>query len=346
MEELVQHRKRYMKFPTFVKTRPKELFLKVLSLCLGVMLWYFVVGEDQVDMMVLIPIEVLNLPSDLVISNQFKKDIEVSVRGPRSKIQQLRNRNISRPINLSDAEPGTVVIKNESDSIPFPKGVTVLRLQPTHITLNLDQLITKNFPITPVTEGTPARGFFIQKISLEPDHLAVTGPKAILDGATALSTFTVNLDGLDHSTSLQVHLNLTPAFLDLIGESVVTAKLQVQETLLEKKVGLIPINVHGAELPVTIEPRQVSVTANIPENLVHDTPELAMLFRASVNASNVHLPSEVPVTVSGINVPGHPSIVILTTEPPAVQVIPQGSKPFSSAVPPKNTETKTQSGAP
>ena len=40
------------------------------------------VGEDKVDTTVYIPVEIVNLPKELIISNQFKKQLEATVRGP------------------------------------------------------------------------------------------------------------------------------------------------------------------------------------------------------------------------------------------------------------------------
>ena len=88
----------------------KNWILKILSLILGASLWYVVVGEDQIDITINVPIEVHNLPQDLVIANQFKKEIEVSIRGPRRIIQEMRQANISRPIDLAQAEAGALVV--------------------------------------------------------------------------------------------------------------------------------------------------------------------------------------------------------------------------------------------
>lgn len=305
-----------------VRNKPKNWILKAISLSLAVMLWYFIVGEDQVDVTVKIPIEVLNLPSHLTISNQYKKDIEVSVRGPRSLVAELRNRNISRPVNLSDAQPGTIVVKNDENSIPFPKGITVQRLQPTNITILLDELVQKNFPINPVFEGELAPGYVLQQLYLDPDHLVISGPKNFLEKDLALETYVINLEGLDHSTTLQVHLNLAPAFLDLIGETVVTARLDVREKYSDRTVDNIPVNVRELSMPVTVEPDSITVIASIPENLIKDTPELSMLFRASVSINKISAPQQISVTVNGVNVPGHDPIMILSVNPKQVIVTP------------------------
>ena len=305
-----------------IKFTQKNWLLKLISLGLAIMLWYFVVGEDQVDITIQVPIEVINLPSILTISNQYKKNIEVTVRGPRSMVQDLKNKNISRPVDLSNAKPGTIVIKNDEKSIPFPKGIVVLRLQPANITLLLDNLVQRTFLIDPVTEGEPATGYELKKLTLDPDQLVISGPKSIIDKDLALKTYVIKLDGLDRSTTLQVHLNLDQDFLDLIGETVVTAVLEVGEKLVEKSVKKIPINVRESNTPVTVQPNSITVKARIPENLITDTPELSMLFRASVSAKDIKEPQNVQVTVNEVNVPGHDPIKILSVEPSEILITP------------------------
>lgn len=304
------------------KNKPENWILKLVSLCLAVMLWYFVVGEDQVDINMQVPVEIINLPKNLIISNQYKSDIDVSVRGPRSMIQDLRHRNITRPVDLSSAQPGTIVIKNDEQSIPFPRGINVQRLQPTNITLQLDQLIQKNIPIKPLTEGKPAKGYELHRIILDPDHLLISGPKAVLEKGHEIITYIINLDGLNHTTTIQVHLNLEPELFELLGETVVSAKLEVREVLEERTVKNILVNARDTDVPVTVKPRSVTVKAAIPVNLIKETPELSMLFRASVSVKDTGGPQTVQVAVSGVNVPGHDPVKIIEVTPREVVVTP------------------------
>lgn len=322
MAKLAQQIINFLKNRLFQKHDLKDWPLKAISLCLGIFLWFFVVGEDQVDMNVKVPLEILNLPADLAISNQFKKDIDVSVRGPRSLIQDLRNRNITRTVDLSGKKPGTFVLQNTEKSITFPRGITVLRLQPTDITLLLDKLMKKNFHIEPVTKGEPSAGYTLDKITLTPNHLTISGPQKILDSTNTLETYIIDITGLERTTTLEVNLNLKQNFIDLIGETVVTVELEVGEKLIKQTVVNIPVNVRESDLPVTITPDKISVTANIPVNLIRDTPELAMLFRASIAAKGITKPTQAQVTVNGVNVPGHNSIMILSVKPDQVMISP------------------------
>ncbi len=338
MEKMAPQKKQSLKQKLISRSSRKDLLLKVISLCLGTLLWYLVVGEDQVDMNIQVPMEILNLPENLVISNQFKKELDVTVRGPRSIIQDLRNRNISRPVDLSKAEPGSIVIKNMKDSIPLPRGINVLQLQPANITLSIDQLIQKTIPIHTVTEGEVTPGYRLKQITLDPDKIVVSGPQTTLNSVLSLRTYVINLDGLNHSTTLPVHLNLTPEFINLIGETIVVAKIEVQEKLITQTVSKIPINVKDADRPVLVEPNSISVIAEIPENLVRDTPEPAMLFRAYVNAKDVRQPRNIPVVVNGVSVPGHEPITIKSHRPLKVRVTPVKDAPKKAAKPAAKTQ--------
>jgi len=306
----------------FLKPFSTDLLIKGISLFLALLLWYFVVGEDQVDMNIKVPIEIINLPSNLVISNQFKKDIEVTLRGPRSLISDLKKRNINIPVNLSNKKAGTIVVKNDPKYIPLPSGITILRLQPTNITLTLDERIQKLMVIEPVTHGEAAVGFSLKGIKIDPDHLVITGPKSVLDLDETLKTYIIDLDGISKSTTLQVHLDLHPVLTELIGETVVTAKIEVEENFVERIITDIPVNVRDSEKHIVVQPSKITVKARIAENLLRDTPEPAMLFRAFVTVDKLQGESEVLVSVNGVNVPGHSPIQILSIQPEKVRVTP------------------------
>ncbi len=302
--------------------RHKDLLLKLFSLCLGTVLWFFVVAANQVEMNIKFPIELVNLPENLVIYNQYQKELDVTVRGSRRILQELRTRNIVRSIDLTGAVPDTIVIANTLDSIPLPSSVSVLRLQPANITLSIDQLVQKHIPIHAVTEGEVSAGYKLQQIVLNPTNIEVSGPKTVIDPQLALKTYVINLDGLNHSTTLPVHLNLSPELVNLIGETTVVAKILVKENFVEKTIKKIPINVKDAGAPVTVKPNSITVKASIPESLISETPVLSMLFRAYINAADIRLPRKVPVVVNGVTVPGHEPITILSHAPLEVQVFP------------------------
>ncbi len=243
----------------------KEWLPSLIALVLAIILWYNVGGERRVDTSVMIPVEVINLPRELVISNQFKKQIEVTVNGPRSLILELESSQITRQIDLSKATPGTRVVTNDVDSINFPRGIDVLRIQPSSIILSLDKLVKRTFPINPVTTGDPMVGYILKRLKMEPEVISITGPETVLSQYDVLRTKVINIAGLNRSIQTQVPLDLEPAIVDLIGETTVTADIIIGLETVQKEYQL-PLKAPPNSAEGT--PKTVRVIASVPQYLL------------------------------------------------------------------------------
>lgn len=311
-----------------------DMSLHLISLGLAVLLWYFVVGEDQVDMNVEIPVEIINLPPTLVISNDFKKKIKVSVRGPRSLAQDLKNKPIFRSVDLADVKVGSFVVENTVESIAFPRLITVLRLQPASIVLLLDELAEKRFPVDPVTVGQVAEGYMLKSLTLKPAAIEVSGPRNILDSIMAMKTSLIYLDGLKQSVERQVRLNLNQALQDLTGEVVVSAAIVVEEILQQRRVENIPIALGPEMAAYKICPETLSVSARIPVNLIRKTGELGKLFQASLAPPSQENQTEFQVVVNVRPQAGHVPIEIVDITPKVVRAQALPPIPAEAAPPP------------
>ena len=263
---------------SLTKIISKDWMLKFISICLAVLLWYYVGGEDRVDKNVMIPIEIINLPRDLVISSQFKKEIEVTVSGPRSLILELSNSAVTRQVDLSAATAGTMVIDNSNKHIPVPRGITVQRVQPASIILSLDKLIHKEFPVTARTIGRLADGYYLKSLKTDPDVITITGPKTILQPVDELYTKSINLYDMVQSSQLQIPLDLDPTIVDLIGETSVTVDLVVGIDTVTKVMSGIKVHAVIDGIERQVEPETVQVTANIPKLLIEKETNPAKLF--------------------------------------------------------------------
>lgn len=309
----------------------KDWILKFISLVLAFILWSFVGGEDKIDKIVMVPIEIINLPRDLVISNQFKKEIEVTVSGPRSLILEMANRAVARQVDLSAATPGAMVIDNDNDHIPVPRGVSVQRVQPSSVILSLDKLIQKKFPITANTVGRVADGYYVKAIKTEPDMITITGPLTTLSQVDELVTKSVNLEGVNQSAQIQVPLELDPVIVELIGETSVTADLEIGLKTVTRTMEEVEVHVVVDGVRREVVPETVRITANIPTLLLEDNtaPENLLSVTAIemddgddrkmavtvIPKANVELPIEVLSII--------PGFVTLMNESIAAKFVPE-----------------------
>ncbi len=290
----------------------KDWLIKLISLFFAIFLWYFVAGEDRVDMNVKIPVEIVNLPRDLVISNQFKDTLDVAVSGPRSIIRDISRQNISRSIDLSHATPGNIVIDNQNDSISFPRGITVLRVQPSHIILLLDKLIQKNIPIKYTVNGVPAKDYELEGVDLQPAHLTISGPQTIIGQVNNIQTKPIDLTGLSNAVTRQIFLTIPPKIADLVGEPSVTAHIRIKKIIVEREIGKIAIIVNGADNKnnFVLETKIVKIRIRLPLTMVHKYKNMNKLFRAEINSNGT---------------PGHYELAVKVTSPPGIfieEVIP------------------------
>ncbi|MBU2539455.1 MAG: YbbR-like domain-containing protein [Proteobacteria bacterium] len=315
MEKLVKQIIRKMPTPNFLNW-PNNWGLKLISLIFSLLLWYFVVGEDKVDTTLYIPVEIVNLPRELVISNQFKKQVEATVSGPRGLINGINRQRISRTINLAKATPGTIVIRNEPETIQFPRGITVSRIQPTHITLLIDELVEKELPVQARTTGTPASGYELGGVIFEPPLIKISGPKAVVGREKILFAKPIDISGLKGPKTFQVPLELRPALLELMGEAVVTANVVVREKTMERTITDIrvrPIGTADSARKVTIEPDTISVHTLLPLSTKGDQ---AQLVEATISVEGLPAGThKLPVKITS---PEH--IKIIETVPPTVTV--------------------------
>jgi len=299
--------------------RPKNWVLKLLSLLFALFLWYFVVGEDKVDMNVTIPVEIVNLPRDLVISNQFKKQLEVTVSGQRSLIRGITSQHISRTIDLSKASPGTVVIQNPPDSISLPRGLSILRVQPPTLTLLLDRLIQQDLPIKPILLGNVHSNFSLESVTVDPPSLEISGSQSILGSEQNLVTSPIDINGLKQSTVKQVSLALKPEIADLIGEPVVAVRLNIVELQQEMDFADIPLeldisNGRQTEVIYQLLPPTISISAKIPQSLSQTTDNPRSLIHAKVAPETLQAGS----TILKVIVEAPPQVKILTITPETV----------------------------
>jgi YbbR domain-containing protein len=289
------------------------------------------------DMTLTVPIEILNLPKQTVIYNQYRKETKVTLRGPRTIMQEMRSRSLSLPIDLSQVKPpDTVVISTDSLPLQLPGGVSVLRIQPASITLSIDELTEKDIPVQATTKGKLAFGYALQDITLSPENILVSGPRSLLDQQETLKTVPIDLAGKIKTETLPVSLALSSELMDLIGETTVAAKIIIQEKLVEKIVYDIPIHVmdKDTKLSVTLKPDTVSVFASLPEWRAADGQDLTQLFKASVQVGKHSLPCTLSVEVSG-----HESILIKSYTPQEVEALPGQSKTKTEAAAERTGET-------
>lgn len=191
----------------FLEFVSHDWLLRLTSLLIAVILWYFLGGEDRIDKNIMAPVEIINLPQNLVISNQYKRELEVTLSGPSSALAELSQSRVTRVVDLAAAQPGSMVVNNTRNSIPVPRGVTVQRIQPSSIILSLDKLVHKEFPIQARTHNRVENGFYLKSVHTSPEMISITASQTALQRVDKLYTKPIKLTGRNSSSACRSLLN-------------------------------------------------------------------------------------------------------------------------------------------
>ena len=190
-----------------MRTRPLEnLGLKLLSVVLAVFLWAVVLGEQKVDVTLTVPLEIKDLPRDLILVNEPPDSLEVRLRGPKTLVTTLASREVvleGLPKNFVEGEN---VIAIRPQAVRVPRGIEVVEVTPHRVRVVLDAMAVREVEVSPRIEGAPAKGFILKRVTSTPARIRMAGPKNELRRLTRVYTVPISLDGQTASFSTRAML--------------------------------------------------------------------------------------------------------------------------------------------
>ncbi len=245
----------------------ENLGLKVLSLVLGITLWYAVARDQGAEFAFSIPLELRDVPEGLEVVEESVQQIEVRLRGPSEILRGLTPQDLSVGIDLSEAEPGTRVAYLTPDDVAVPFGARAMRVTPASVRLTLDRTIQRTVNVIPRVSGAPAEGFELTGIGLLPQAITIVGPASQVRDLVQVTTEPVSAEGLRQSYSRSVRLELDP-LVRLEHDSSVNLTLDVREVRLRKELADVTVTPKPNGVDADIDPKTVRVLIEGPKSLV------------------------------------------------------------------------------
>lgn len=170
--------------------------LKVLSLLLASLLWFFISrDEEPAEVALRTPIVFQHVPSQLEISSESIPEAQIRVRGPERVIRQLQANQVHTEIDLAGVKAGERTYELTSQQVRHPRDVTVVQVLPSQLHLTLDTPSSREIEIHPRVTGTFADGEQIVKVEADPPRVTVTGPKYHVDRVDAATTDPIDATG-------------------------------------------------------------------------------------------------------------------------------------------------------
>lgn len=248
--------------------RLKQFFLenpglKAVSFLLAFLLWFQIAGQQTVQRTISIPIEFINRPADLEISNDFTRQVDVVIK-KRGSVQ-MDERGLAAVIDLSGAGPGIEVVPLTPRNIRnVPYGVEIDKVEPARIRLQLERTRRKIVHVKPEIIGQAAPGYQVAEVRATPSEVVVTGPETRLEALTMVETETINIGGRDQTFTENVYLDVEDPNLRIETADFVDVLVVIEEERRNVALGRISVTASDANLGIETNPRSVEVIGTVP----------------------------------------------------------------------------------
>lgn len=183
----------------------KRFHIKLLCLLMASILFFYVRYQQEFSKDYIAKLNIINVPSKLLIANNIQENVTITVRGFRDNKHEYPM-EFSAYIDLTNAKIGSNFYKvNLSEEIDY-KNINII-ITPNRIPVVLDELVYKTVPIQAATLGSSSLGLHIDDIKVSPSNVIISGPKNLISSINKISTAPLDLTDryLDYSTRLKLN---------------------------------------------------------------------------------------------------------------------------------------------
>jgi len=111
--------------------------LKLLALLVSFLLWAAYTAEPFVEVGYVVPLEYLNIPTQLELAGEVQTHVRVYVRGRSAVLRRLSPADLAIQVDLAGTVPGESLVRITSRHIDVPLGLEVVRIIPSEIRVRL-----------------------------------------------------------------------------------------------------------------------------------------------------------------------------------------------------------------
>lgn len=295
-----------------------DLAHKLIAILMAIALWFIVVANNddlmRTNTIANIPItytneDVLEDDYGLRLIEGQDQTVTVKVTGPYASLYSLTTNDIQVRVNLANFQkPGTYTINTSKQSTNCTLLVNSSSVEaeistPSSFQIVLDEVITKEVPVTIQVDGTPSTGYMYDDPEGEQDSVSVTGPKTVVNqirkatavvpaedstGLTKTTSVLASFTFLDEKNQPvdQTHLTSEPNDYSVTIPVYAVAKLPLTINLISSDT------VDKNSIKATIDPQEIAVYG--AEEVIS---KLTAISLGDLQLSTVSLDEDDPITI-------------------------------------------------
>ncbi len=265
----------------------RNLGLKFLSLLIAFGLWSFVnFGERDTEQSLKVPLELRDIPAHLMITSPRIDFVDLRVTGPRTLLGRIDKGRLTISLDLGGVRPGPATFRVGAEALNLPRGVKVLRLNPSQVTLELERVGHKSVPVHLRLVGKPAPELQVADTKVSPETVQVSGPASDVEEVHAVNTEAIDISKATVGT---IERELP---LDALGDYIscsadrIAVQVHIDEVSVTRELKHVPIELHNAAAGFRLVPDAVRLTLRGPKRLLNSLEPAADMVTVDAPADD------------------------------------------------------------
>lgn len=192
----------------WLKENPRE---KIIALVLACILWIaFGYQKESIRRDFTVPVEYLNVSQEWLMGKPKITEVKIMLMGPPQAFGLLNPDTLKLSLDLSNIREGSNEIPLTHDMIRRPSNLAVVGITPQQLSVTASRLIEASLPVQVVTQGSPADGQSVQKITVSPLDVTVLIPGKSHHNSLRIRTEPIDLEKVTATTTLEAKLIAPP----------------------------------------------------------------------------------------------------------------------------------------
>jgi len=246
----------------------RNFLLKGLSVVAAFCVWLFVnAGARDTERALQVPLELRNIPSSLMITSPRVDFIDLRASGPRTLLGRIDRSKLVIPLDLTGVRPGPAVFGISAESLNLPRGVKIVRITPSQVTLDLAKVERRTIPVRLDLRAETGDGLKVTTTKISPQAVEVVGPANELGNIKFVDTEPVALSVTEVGPQqLEVPLRSLGEYFSLSAQRV-AVEVRVESPTVTREIRAA-IEVRNTAFEASVKPAEVRVQLRGPKRVV------------------------------------------------------------------------------
>jgi len=221
--------------------------VKILSLAIAVLLFYFYRLNTTEEYFISVPLEIM-LNNNFVAADTYPTDVRVSLRGSSESFFLINEKDITAYVDFTAKEKSGLYrepIKIKKRGNALYADPLEIKVVPAEIRLKIEEKFIKTVPVIPVIKGFLSENYEIISSSIIPDNVTIEGPVSIVEKITLIKTEDINIENKKENFILPIKLEKISDLVKIVEGGEVQFYGRIGKNLISKNIAPVGIEIRG-----------------------------------------------------------------------------------------------------